>query len=180
MMLWSTLTNAFSGWQLILQGSSAWRDRYSLTRAGFATALAIFAFIAFLTVALASMSIGMPNGLGVLAAMMVLALPVVALLITLLITRNVLRSSDAILPMLVPGTYALTVFLVVEGILALLGGPLVMLSWVAMGYLLFRLARVAAGWNLGVAAGFAVLTVLLLVVMRVALYMLTNPAGSPI
>ena len=81
---------------------------------------------------------------------------------------------------LIPGIYALTAFLLVEGFLALFGGPIVMMSWLVIGYLLYRLARVSAGWNLGVAAGFAVLTVLLLVAMRVALYMLTSPAGSPI
>ena len=55
-----------------------------------------------------------------------------------------------------------------------LGGPVVMLAWLAAGYLLFRLARMALDWTVGVAVGFAVLTVVLLVAVRLALYMLTN------
>lgn len=180
MKLWSALSDALVGWQLILRGDARWRERFSLTGAGLVTALAIFFFIAFLAVAVASMSIGMPSLVGVLAAMVVLALPVIALVLTLLATRAILRSTEPVLPILVPGTYALAAFLVIEGVLALLGGPVVILSWLAMGYVLYRLARVATGWNFGVAAGFAVLAVLLLVVLRLALYMLSNPAGSPI
>jgi hypothetical protein len=179
MKLWFTLRNAALGWQQILAGDAGWRGRFGLTMPGLVIALVIFAFAAFLAVALASMNVGMPNVFGIVAAMFVLALPVTAFVVTLMATRLVLGQTDSMLPMLVPGIYALTAFLLVEGFLALFGGPIVMMSWLAIGYLLYRLARVSAGWNLGVAAGFAVLTVLLLVAMRLALYMLTSPAGSP-
>lgn len=180
MKLWSAITSAMAGWRLILQRDPAWRQHFNLTSAGFATALAIFAFVAFLAVAVSASSIGMPSLIGVLAAMIVLALPLLALELSLLGTRMLLRAQGPIRPMLVPAVYALTAFLVLEGLVAMIGGPIVMLSWLGLAYLLFRLARVVEGWNLGVAIGFGVLTVLLLVVMRVALYMLTNPAGSPI
>lgn len=174
MKLWTVLTKAIAGWQMIVRGQPGWRDRFTISAAGLAMALFVFAFTAFLAVAFASMSIGMPGGLGVLAAMVVLALPILALVVTLMMTRNFLKSEAPLLPVLVPGIYALTAFLLIEGLLAMLGGPIVMLAWLALGYLLFRLARLALDWTVGVAAGFAVLTVLLLVAMRLALYMVSN------
>lgn len=180
MKLWAALSNAVAGWVLILRGQDGWRDRFSLTAPGLVTALFIFALAAFLAVAFASMSIGMPNAYGVAAAMFVLALPVTAFVVTLLGTRMLLKNEEPMLPVLVPGSYALTAFLLTEGILAMIGGPVVMLSWLALGYMLFRLTRVATAWNIGVAIAFAVLTVLLLVLMRSALYMLSSFSASPI
>jgi hypothetical protein len=165
---------------MILRGDPAWRDRFRFTAAGLATALAIFIFVAFLAVAFASMSIGMPSLPGVAAAIIVMALPLLALLATLITTRNLLRSDQPLLPILVPATYAVTAFLLIEGTLALIGGPVVMLAWLALGYLLAMLVRRATGWNYGVAVSFAVLTVLLLVATRIGLYMLSAPPGSPI
>lgn len=174
MKIWAAISSAFIGWQMILKGEADWRDHFSISAPGLASALLIYAFLAFIAVAFASTSIGMPNVLGVLAAMFVLALPVVSLVLTLLITRNVLKSHDPMLVLLVPGVYALAVFLLVEGLLAMLGGPIVMLAWVGLGYLLYRLVRAATSWSFGVAAAFALFTVVLLVAMRLALYMLSS------
>lgn len=180
MKLWTIVANAVSGWMMIARNEPGWRDRFTISAAGLATALCIFAFMAFLAVAFASMSIGMPSAVGVAAAMFALALPITAFVVTLLGTRIVLKSEVFMLPVLVPGLYALTAFLLAEGLLAMIGGPVVMLAWLGLGYLLFLLVRAATGWNVGIAAGFAVLTVVLLVAMRLALYMLSTPAGSPI
>jgi len=180
MKLWTTLRSAFSGWVKIARGEEGWREHFSLTVPGLVTALCIFAFVAFLAVAFTSMSIGMPSAIGVFAAMFVLALPITAVVVALVGTRIVLHSNESMLPVLVPAIYALTAFLFVEGALAMIGGPVVMLAWLGLGYLMFRLARAAAGWSIGIATGFAVLTVVLLVALRLALYMLSNPAGSPI
>lgn len=174
MKLWTIVNNAISGWQMIVRGHPGWRSRFTISAAGMATALFVFAFMAFLAVAAVSTSIGMPGGTGVVLAMVVLALPVISLVATLMSTRRFLGSDTPILPILVPGVYAMTAFLVVEGLLAMIGGPIVMLSWFAVAYLLFRLARVAAEWSVGVSVGFAVLTVVLLVAMRMALYMVSN------
>jgi hypothetical protein len=180
MKLWAVLSRAATGWRMILRGQEGWREQFSLGLPGLVTALAIFVFVAFLAVAFASMSIGMPSIAGVLAGIVVLALPVVSLMVTLFGTRQLLGSAAPIHDVLVPGLYALTVFLVVEGLLAMIGGPVVTLAWLAMGYLLYRLARTATGWSVGVSAGFAVLTVVLLVAMRMALYMLSTQAVPPL
>lgn len=177
MKLWTTLNRAIVGWQMILRGQPGWRSQFTISAAGLATALFIFAFVAFLAIALASTSVGMPGGLAVLASLVVLALPVIALAATLLGTRNFLKSEVPVLPALVPGVYAMTAFLIFEGLLAMIGGPVVMVAWLAGGYLLFCLARTALDWSVGVAVGFAVLTVVLLVAMRLALYMVSNAAS---
>ncbi len=179
MKIWAALRNAVIGWVMLLRGEEGWRERFTFTPAGLATALIIFVFTTFLAVALTSMSIGMPSLAGVIAAMFVLALPLTSLIVVLIGTRMTLKSTGPALDVMVPATYALTAFLLAEGILAMLGGPVVMLAWLGLAYMLFQLARVAAGWTIAISAGFAVLTVVLLVAMRLALYMLST-AGSPV
>lgn len=180
MKIWGALSNAVRGWVMILRGEAGWREHFSLTLPGMVTALVVLAFVAFLAVMVTSIGIGMPAASGVIAAIVVLALPVISLLVTFLATRLAMASTVSSYEVMVPGTYALTAFVVLEGILALTGGPLVMLSWLVMAFLIYRLARAATGWNMGVSAGFAVLTVVLLVAVRLALYMLSTPAVSPI
>ena len=178
MKIWNALRNAAIGWPMILRGDAGWRERFALTAPGLTTALIIFIFATFLAVAAASMSIGMPGILGLVAAMFALALPLVALVLVFMGTKKAMNSADPVLDVLVPATYALTAFLLAEGLLAMLGGPLVMLAWFGLAYLLYRLARAATRWNVAISAGFAVLTVLLLVAMRLALYMVSS-AGVP-
>ena len=176
---WAAVTEAMAGWTMILRREDGWRERFALSLPGLLTALVIFAMVTFLAVVFASMSVGMPSPTGVVAAMFVLALPVTALVLSFLVTRSLLKSPAPTLDVMVPGIYAATVFLVVEGLLALIGGPVVMLSWLALAYLLYRLARAATGWSVGISAAFAVLTVVLLVAMRIALYMLSSTASPP-
>jgi hypothetical protein len=180
MKLWAAISQAFAGWRLILRGKDGWQEHFSLTAPGLVTALLVFALAAFAAVIFASMSIGLPSLPGVVAAMFVLALPIICFVLALLATRMVLKTDQPILPLLVPATYALTAFLLIEGILALLGGAIVMLSWIGLAFVLFCLARAATRWNVGVAFCFAVFSVVLLVALRLALYMLSSSAGITI
>ena len=178
MKLWAALSQAIAGWIKIVRGDPDWRQHFGFTAPGLVTALLVLALAAFLGVALASLEIGFPSLPGALAAMLVLALPLLTFVLSLLGTRTLLRSPQPLLPLLVPGTYALTAFLLIEGLLAMFGGPLVMLSWLAIAYLLFRLIRVATDWHVAIAACCAVLTVVLLVGLRLALYMLSSAGGT--
>ena len=180
MKLWAAITQAFAGWLLIVRGKPDWHSHFALSLPGLVTALLIFVLAAFLAVVFASMSIGLPSLPGVLAAMVVLALPLVAFVLALLGTRMVLKTDELLLPLLVPATYVLTAFLLIEGLLAMLGGPIVMLAWIALAFVLFCLARAATSWNIGVSFCFAVLSVVLLVALRLALYMLSSSAGITI
>lgn len=187
MKIWAALRQAVIGWVMLLRGQDGWRERFALTQAGLASALVIFFFTTFLVVAatlavaINSVGIGMPGSTGIVAAIFVLALPLTSLVVVLLGTRMTLKSQEPALDVMVPATYALTAFLLAEGFLAMLGGPVVMLAWLGLAYMLYRLARSATAWTTAISAGFAVLTVVLLVAMRLALYMLsTAAAGSPI
>ena len=139
MKLWKNLSNAVRGWNAILRGHANWREYFTLSTPGLVTAILIYLLADFLAVAFASLSIGLPSLPGVLAAMVVLALPIVAFVATLFGSRAMLKSDQALLPVLVPGVYALTAFLFIEGVLAMVGGPIVMLAWAGLAYLLFRL-----------------------------------------
>jgi hypothetical protein len=180
MKLWAAITQAMLGWILIVRGKAGWQEHFRLSGPGLVTALLIFALAAFVALIFASMSIGLPSLPGVLAGMVVLSLPVIAFMLALFGTRMVLKTDEPVLPLIVPAIYVLTAFLLIEGLLAMLGGPIVMLAWVALSFALFCLARVATRWNVGVAFCFAVFSVVLLVALRLALYMLSSSAGITI
>ena len=177
MKIWAALRSAGLGWLMLLRGEPGWRAHFALTAPGLATALVIFACTTFIAVAIASLGIGAASLVGIVAAMLALALPLAAMLVVLLGTRSAMHSTEPVLDVLVPATYALIAFMLVEGLLALLG-PAVMLAWLGLAFLLYRLARAATTWNVAISAGFAVLTVVLLVAMRMALYMVSC-AGVP-
>lgn len=180
MKIWAALRDAAKGWVLLLRGDTSWRGHFTRSAAGLATALAIFVFVIFLAVVIVAIGTDIPGLFALLAGMFALALPLTAMALVLLGTRIALGVGGPSYDMMVPGIYAMTGFIIIEGLLAsLIGGPIVVVSWLALGYLLYRLARAAMGWHVGLSIGFAVLTVLLLVAMRQALYMLSSIAGSP-
>jgi len=180
MKIWSVLRNAATGWVMLLRRQEEWRSRFTRSAPGLATALAVFIFVAFLAVVIVAIGTDIPGLFAILASIFALSLPLVSMVLVLAGTRMALGVAGPAYDVLVPGTYALMVFVIVEGVLAsLIGGPIVMVSWLVLAYLLYRLARAATGWHAGLSAGFAVLTVLLLVAMRQALYMLSSIAGSP-
>lgn len=180
MKLWAALSHAWRGWSLLLRADSGWREHFSLTPPGLATALLVFLLVAFLSVAFASMGVGMPSLLGIVSALVVQGLSVFSLWLAVHLTRRFLGAQVPLTTVLVPGIYALVGYVVAGTLLSLIGGPALLVVWLALGYLLYRLARTAAGWTRGVSVAFAVLTVALLVGMPVSLYMLLNPAASPI
>ena len=180
MKIWAAISNAARGWILLLRGQEDWRDYFRRTAAGLATALVLFIFVTFLAVIMVAIGTDIPGLFAIIAGMVALSLPLIAMALVLAGTRSAMRVTAPTYDMLVPGTYVLIAFIVVEGMLAsLIGGPIVVLSWLVLGYLLYRLARAAADWPVPIAAGFAVLTVLLLVAMRQALYMLSSTAALP-
>ena len=181
MKLWRALSSALRGWYGIVMGRQDWRDHFSLTWSGLATALVIYFFTAFLVMAYGAIQTGMPGAVGVMVNLSVQGLFLLGLTISVVLTRMVLKSEARIRDFLVPGFYALSFFLLVGSLMASvdasIGTPFAL---VALAILLFRLARMAGDWTIGVSLAFAVFTPALLVGMPITLYMLTNPAGSPI
>lgn len=175
MKVWTILREAYAGWVKIVRGDISWPGHFRLTPSGLVTALAIFAITAFLSIAFAAAGIGVPALPGFIAAMLVQALACLALVLGVIITRQAVPSQAPLISILVPGIYALVAYLVLGTLLSLIGGPLLIVLWLALAYLLYRLARVAAGWTFGVSLAFATLTLALLVGMPLTLYTLTGP-----
>lgn len=181
MKLWATLRDAVIGWRLLLGGAPGWRERFSFAPPGLATALGLFVIVALLAVSVASVDYGPPSLPALIAGLAVLMIPIAALLLALWVTRKAVGGVGSWLDVAVPAIFFLIAFVSLEGtIAALIGGPAVMLSWLALGFGYFRLARAATAWSRGVSASFAILAVLMLVAMRIALYILSNPPASPI
>ncbi len=181
MKLWATLRDAVVGWRLLLGRAPGWRARFSLTRAGLVAALGLFVVVALLAVSVAAVDYGPPSLPGLIAGLLVLMIPLAGLLLALWVTRKAVDGLASWLDVLVPAIFLLIAFVPLEGMIAaLVGGPAVMLSWLALGLGYFRLARAATAWSRGVSASFAILAVLMLVAVRIALYILSNPPASPI
>lgn len=179
MKIWAALKNAVAGWIAIIRGEQGWQRYFSISAAGLTTALVLFWFFALLSVALASADVGMPSLFGLIIAVLVQSLSILALLAGIYVTKRLVPVPVRVLGLLVPGVYALIAYLIAGTILSLVAGPALVLLWLGLAYLLFCLGWRTEGWNIGVAAAFAVLTMVLLVGMPVTLYMVLGPVAAP-
>jgi len=178
MKIISALRQSVYGWIMILRNEAGWQARFRFTVAGLITALVLFYLFAFLAVVLTSLEMGVPTPQGLFDIMLIQSLWLLALVVGIYGTRLALRETVPILPLLVPGIYALIYYLILGTLISLILGMLLPLLWVGLGWLLFCLGRRAGNWTLGVAAAFAVLTVVLLVGTPLTLYMLTAPLSA--
>lgn len=172
------LRQSIYGWIMILRGEAGWAERFRFTPSGLVTALVLFYLFAFLAVVLASLDVGVPTLQGFGDIMVIQSLWLVALVVGLVGTRFAVRDQGPVLPVLVPGVYALVYYLVLGALVSLAIGFLLPLLWLGLVYMLYRLGRLGGGWTVGVSAAFAALTVLLLVGTPIALYMLTAPTPA--
>lgn len=175
MKLWASLNEAFAGWIVILRGEPDWRRYFALTIPGLVTSVVIFLFCAFLAVAIASTYQGMPSFFGVVDALLAQSLWIVAVWISVQLNKRILRSDFPSIDLMVPAIYLLVFYLLIGSLLNLAMPVAVLVLTAALAYPFFRLGRVAAGWRAANALVFAVLTVVLLVGIPFALYMLSNP-----
>lgn len=169
------LRQSIYGWIMILKGETNWQARFRFTSAGLMAALVLFYLCAFLAMVLGSLSYGVPQLFDFVASMALQSLFLVALVIGLFATRFAIRDQKPVLPVLVPGIYALIYYLILGALLNLTVGMLLPLLWLGLLYMFYRLGRAASGWTIGVSAAFAVLTVLLLVGTPIALYIMPAP-----
>lgn len=179
MKIWAALSEAFAGWMKILRGESGWQSHFALGPAGLATALVIYVFFALVSIAIASIGVNMPTLPGLAAGLVVQCLSLLALLLGALITRSAVPGRQPLLALIVPGLYALVCYLVLGTVFSMFGGFVLLILWLGLGYLFYRLARMAAQWSIGVSIAFAVLTMALLVGMPMTLYMLSGPIAAP-
>lgn len=176
MTIWNAVSRALAGWMMILRSELDWRAQFSLTVPGLVTALVLFFFCAFVAIAMASISSAMPDVYGVLDLLLVHGIWITALYVAIRLTAMMLKVEVRTLDLLIPGIYLLIGYLLVGTLVNLIFAPIVQLVTLALIYPLYRLARAATTWNTGVSVAFAAATVLLLVAVPQALYMLSNVA----
>ena len=176
MKIWAAVSDAMAGWMLILGGETGWRERFALTWPGLATSVVIFLCCAFLAIAMASTAQGMPGISGIIDALLAQASWIVAVLISVRLTAAILKSNTPVIDMLVPATYLLVGYLLVGAMLNLVAPMALLVLTASLGYPFYRLGRVVADWPAANALVFAVLTLVLLVGIPLAFYMLSNPA----
>jgi len=173
------LRNAVNGWIAIVRSDADWARHFALSAAGLTTALVLFLFFALLSIALASANVGMPSLFGLVIAVLVQGISILALLAAIFATRRSVPTEARVIDILVPGVYALIAYLIAGTILSLIAGWVLLALWLGLAVLLFFLGRRAGGWNIGVSAAFSVLTMVLLVGLPVTLYMLLGPVAAP-
>lgn len=171
------LGNAAIGWLDLVGNRPNAREKFSLTRAGLVTMLGwYFAIVVLVRLVQQAVLFGtLPGGEALVVTIAYNALPLLVLWLMALGTVQFLRPELGVLPLLVPAGYALT-FVVIVGLpVSLFSSSASAVLQGILGYMLFRLGREIGGFSLGVAIGFAVLTILLLVAIPVGLYMLLVP-----
>ncbi|WP_375450112.1 hypothetical protein [uncultured Devosia sp.] len=178
MKLWAALQQAWLGWVDIVRGREGWQTQFGFSVGALAKALVIFVLFAFLAIVVASIQTGMPSVPGLLTNLVVQGLGVLALVISIVVTKLAVKSAIPVLVVLVPGVYGLVFYLVVGSILAAISIETVAIALLGLVFLLYRLGRAAGNWTLGVSLAFSVLTVVLLVGMPLTLYMLGTPAAA--
>lgn len=179
MKIFAALKEALAGWIAMIRGEADWIRHFAISAAGLTTSLVLFLFFALLSIALATADVGIPSFFGLVIALLVQSLSIVALLLGIHVTKRMVPSDGRMMDLLVPGIYALIAYLIVGTVLSLIAGPVLILLWVGLAFLLFQLGWRAGGWNIGVSAAFAVLTMVLLVGMPVTLYMVLGPLAAP-
>jgi hypothetical protein len=179
MKMFFALRNAVNGWIAIVRGDADWARHFALSAAGLTTALVLFLFFALLSIALASANVGMPNLFGLVIAVLVQSISILALLAAIFATRRSVPTDARVIDIMVPGVYALIAYLIAGTILSLIAGWVLLALWLGLAVLLFFLGHRAGGWNIGVSAAFSVLTMVLLVGLPVTLYMLLGPVAAP-
>ncbi|MEO5806206.1 hypothetical protein [Devosia sp.] len=179
MKIFGLLRGAVLGWIDIVAGRAGWRDRFSFTGAGLIMALVVFALVA-LIVTLFETTGESISGFGIGAALVVEMMAVLAIVVASFAVKIVTRSAGPVRELIVPGIYALVPYVLVRAIMVAFAAPLVTLVLLGLAFLMFRLGRMAGPWRWPAALAFAVLMIVLLVGMPLTLYIVGNPANSPI
>lgn len=179
MKIFAALKEALAGWIAMIRGEADWQRHFAISAAGLTTALVLFLFFALLSIALATADVGIPSFFGLVIALLVQSLSILALFIGIHVTKRMMPGDVRVIDLLVPGIYALIAYLIVGTVLSLIAGPVLILLWLGLAFLLFQLGWRAGGWNIGVSAAFAALTMVLLVGMPVTLYMVLGPVAAP-
>jgi hypothetical protein len=164
--------DASIGWLDLIAGRAGALDRFNLTSDGLTNAAGAYFVLALLNMVVQVALLGFPGWLQIALAILINALPLFAMWGVVWASARFLNLSS--IRLLVPNTYAMAFILLIGLPLTLFDQAMFTNALIgALGFMLYRSARVAGGLNIGLAVSLALVTLLALVAMPVALYMLT-------
>lgn len=176
----SQVSDAARGWAGIVSGRENARECFTLNSAGIVVALATYALIVAGVVGLQALEFPGQSPLSLLSGAVFNMLPIAGLALIALPTAMLLPPRDGPAELLVPGIYLLAATLVLGVSLSYLDAKIGAALLGVTVFLLFRLARRIAGYGIGPAVAYAVLTGLVLVALPISVYMLIAPGPGPI
>ena len=170
---------AVLGWLDLISGRKDADGKFNLSRAGLVNATGAYFAVVLLSLAVAAAMGQNPGFIGALVGIVFNALPLVAIWLVIVGTTAVLRPASGPLSLLVPATYAMALILVIRVPLEVLAPNLFGNALLgALCFMLYRGARGVAGFGIGSALSFAVLSAVALVLVTIGVYMLaTGGAG---
>lgn len=171
------LGDAAIGW-LDLVGGRSPGTRFRANRSGLIVAIGYYvvAVLLVLFVQAQTQFSTLPTIDQAVISLLFNAIPLLVVYLIAFITVRLLKPAAGLLDILVPATYGLTLIIAVGLPLSLFSGNQVSAALHGLyGYMLYRLARETGKFNIGSSIAYAGLSVLLLVAVPVALYMLMIP-----
>jgi hypothetical protein len=174
------LSDSFRGWAEILRGKAEAGRYFQLRGTGPLVAYGWLLVAVLLSVAAQSAAVGgVPSLVQLLLGLVGQAITVGLLALVMAQTLHFIKLQIPLNVLLIPIVYALSYMFVVSVPLTLLGPYLGALAVLAVGFLIYKLVRVAAGMAPSTAIAFAVLCVIVLVVVPNALYILSAAVPTP-
>ena len=174
------LSDSFRGWVEIVAGKPEAGRYFHLRGSGPLIAYGWLLVAVLLSVAAQSAAFGaVPSPTQLLLGLAGQALTVALLALVMAQTLHFIKLQLPLNALLIPIVYALSYMFVLSVPLTLLGPFIGFLAVLAVGFLIYKLARVAAEMALSTAIAFAVLCVIVLVVVPNALYILTAAVPTP-
>lgn len=171
---------AVRGWWNLLSSKPQGADHFNPTNSGLINALGFYVAIVLLAIGVDGYINQLSTTTAIANGMLANLLPLIAVAIVIFATITVLRLDVAYLDLLVPAIYALGFILLIGIPFALLtAGAYSAVLLGALGYMLFRLGREIGRMNVGISMAFAALSIVALVALPLALYMLTTPVPPP-
>ena len=173
------VSRAWNGLAAIAAGRTDARSQFSSTPGGLAVAAAWLLLSLLLGAAAQSSAVGMPRFDQVLFGLAIQAVTVTALFWATSLSLHFLKLDVPALTVFVPIVYVLALMQVVAIPLLLLGPNVQVLAVVAAAAMIGRTGKVLAGMSTGSSIAYAFLSLMVLVLVPVALYMLFLQIPSP-
>jgi hypothetical protein len=173
------LREAAIGWLDLIGPKGTGIERFNASWPGLLIMLGWYFVFVLVTrfIQAAALATGIPGPVEIAVALVLNGLPLLVILASTALTVRALAPTSSAKKLMVPAGYALVFLLAIGLPLSLfVGSSFAPALQGVLGYMLYRLARQGGPFGIGIAVGYAVLTVVLLVAIPIGLYMLLDPS----